>query len=425
MDEILVHIGAPATRQNDDLYRSLANAYHEFEPQQPSEPAATASRGDESGLASTEYPSFGASFQENAIHGTPNPSTSIASRDSYGSFPSRFSPEKRPVDVKSFPPQISFDSFDDSFLDSSRLAQLERIQQKSKQNEGSEPSFVRHQRIPDDTDFIEDTQLGAQALQSQLPDIFSDTSEDTSDDEEQNLSQNRNELPPSSPWAGRDVTDQAVGATPASQLSVGAGITQQDIPWTATSSPSIFPATVSLTPTMTSQHFDIEKNDSTQETIDFSKFPCEVFSPAPKVSMHCPGRLPSQITPYLKALKRQNPRRFKHQRKARTLKADERGYWLVETATWPQKTQLEFWTSLCKQVQSGSFGWGVFLYREPQASSSAESRADSGLGQVRLYAWGELIEEIWLALWLSSDGKISGSGSRWLDAGDAVIFQVS
>lgn len=40
---------------------------------------------------------------------------------------------------------------------------------------------------------------------------------------------------------------------------------------------------------------------------------------------------------------------------------------------------------------------------------------------VRVYCWGEVVGEVWLALFVGSKRKIKGSGARWVDAGGVAV----
>ena len=41
---------------------------------------------------------------------------------------------------------------------------------------------------------------------------------------------------------------------------------------------------------------------------------------------------------------------------------------------------------------------------------------------VKVFCWGEVVGEIWLALFIGSKRKIKGTGARWVDAsGEAVV----
>ncbi|CAN9319602.1 unnamed protein product [Alternaria alternata] len=181
--ELLVHISAPVTRQNDQLYRSLANAYLDFEParthgDRPPQPRADVSSqdADASRMSDPAVLNPGSSFD-------PNVDASFLStgKDSYGSFPSGLS-------------QIQ----DNHAPPSSRLARLEQIHQNWKAQVTTTPksSAASRQRGAKDwydgeeeecedvdTAFIENTQEARSALQSQMPDSFEMTDENTSEDD--------------------------------------------------------------------------------------------------------------------------------------------------------------------------------------------------------------------------------------------------
>lgn len=40
---------------------------------------------------------------------------------------------------------------------------------------------------------------------------------------------------------------------------------------------------------------------------------------------------------------------------------------------------------------------------------------------VKVYCWGEVVGEVWLALFIGSKRKIKGSGARWVDAGGVAV----
>jgi hypothetical protein len=525
IDELLVHISTPATRQNDDLYRSLADAYLDFEPHrthpeislsQQDEPLApTASDVNGSAIA------FGGSF----LHGTANPSILSTSKDSYGSFPSHLSSDGH-AKGRNEPGGQSFQDApeDDSIPTSSRLAKLERIHQNWKEQTTPKSSFVGGKRpsiqvlsSPEDADttFIENTQLGAQAIQSQLQDSYSTTDEDTSEDDLSDRDDARGPVSPSIQPVERDAPGMAKGsmlppstttpkansaidgpgtsfrssvarnilasarttATPKSSnvieerrrslRSITASstvVTSTPARFKATSKPSgVIPKpraslppsnsrsaveisastrptaapkasnvptksrkcleltdtsilSVSSAQSKVDSHKIAETNDNSIQPIEFSKLPVDAFPPEPKISVAQPGVLPSQVTKHLAAIKKQNPTRFKPSKKRYTPKADNRGYWSIDCSHWIEKLQQEFWTTMCEQIEAGRLGWGATLHRETGSSRS--------LGKVRLYCWGEVVEHMWLVLWLCSRGKVVGSGLKWMDADGVAVFEM-
>jgi len=306
--QVMVHISTPATRNNDNLYRSLADAYLAFEPYRRVPEEIRESPVNEPA----------------AIESTPPGATDTPSINSYGSFPSQVASERCSNSVDE--PTASPD------LITGRLGQLERINSRWKQHNAPSPSSGNSisTDVPayEDGVLIEDSQLALQAVTSQLGDGFDDTTE-----------------------------------------------------------------------------------------CKFEHLLDTVAPPPPPITVKSPGVLPSQVTPYLEELKQQNPERFKPTNTARNVNLDERGHWSIDCSSWSGELQLHFWNSLQKHVSSGRLGWAVSLHR--QTAHSCE------LGLVRLYCWAEVIEHMWLMLWLSSKGKIVGSGAKWLDSEDAVIFSFS
>ena len=127
------------------------------------------------------------------------------------------------------------------------------------------------------------------------------------------------------------------------------------------------------------------------KSLDFDELPYHVLPPGPPISTKTPVGLPSQLTAHLEAIKAQNEGHFKPSRRLRGLEVEERGCWLFETVEWPKSAQYDFWSSLYEHVKGGSLGWGVFVCRE-----QVPGNGSTGLGQVRLYCWGEIVEEICL-----------------------------
>ncbi|KAH8732926.1 hypothetical protein GQ44DRAFT_821179 [Phaeosphaeriaceae sp. PMI808] len=401
VDEILVHISTPATRQNDHLYRSLANAYLEFEPH-------------------TRYEDIS---QQEGNEGNSFVSTS---KDSYGSFPSYIYPESQidvPPHIGNTRPELSPGN-GNATQTSSRLARLELIHMQWKKQATPRTSLVTEQRqqmrishTPDDagTAFIEDTQLAAQALQSQLQDSGSITSEDISEDEDEADEE-------------AQLDEVPIYDTVQRRTSGGRLIPAQHTPTTASGHTSVATQRAPrrrraldsspLTTQTSAKKLRITDNkDSLIGVHDFDNLPLDAFPPAPKVSIKCPSSLPTQVTDQLAIIKEQNSRRFTPSRKHRELKPDDRGYWSIICSDWPVQIQSEFWSSLCAHVLKGDVGWGTSLHRDGSSPFT--------LGQVRLYCWAEVVEHTWLLLWLCSKGKVSGSPSRWIDGEGNVFFEMS
>jgi hypothetical protein len=101
---------------------------------------------------------------------------------------------------------------------------------------------------------------------------------------------------------------------------------------------------------------------------------------------------------------------------------------------WPGGEQIKFWKAVCEVLGDGRLGWATSLHREIGGVEEEEERMKGldvkgldvkGLGVVRLYSWGELVEHMWLVLWVCSEGKVEGTGCRWVEAGGRVVVEMS
>ncbi|KAF2626804.1 hypothetical protein BU25DRAFT_411334 [Macroventuria anomochaeta] len=411
IDEVLVHISTPATRQNDELFRSLANAYTAFQPYQVHRDESARKRKRIDHAASPDPDAYLTRGGKSVIRDPANSSVLTGSKESYGSFPSNLSSDERHQD------QGSAQVDDDTMRPIGRLAQLDRSYLTWRKCATPKSSFTRSQREPQtsadgaedaDTGFIEDSQSALQALQSQLQDTYSTTSENTSEDEQ---CQDDN--------AGNAVEHSSRKLSPVlSQSGQLDGEVQLPAP-VEDHVQADLGRSLSREPTDLSMH-TTRASQSALDTIsdrpDFSELPTDVFPCGPAISVACPGTLPSQITKHLAAIKTRNLSRFRPLKTRRNLDADERGYWHVDCTQWSPKIQQDFWSSLHEHVRSGRIGWGATLHRDPESGQT--------LGLVRLYCWGEVVEHMWLLLWLCSEGKLFNSRSKWIDANAVAVVEM-
>jgi hypothetical protein len=432
-DEVLVHISTPATRQNDELFRSLANAYIDFEPHRLYRDNSVRKRARvnqtlqrRSGISSTEA-------RSSATRETFNPSAPSASKEPYGSFLSNVPSNEYGLDE------------DDSVRSISRLAQLDRSylswRKRATPKSSVAPSEAELQTSSDsidaDTGFIEDSQSALQALQSQLQDTYSTTSADTSEDgdSEDELLSDMERQSPSAPNSGLDrqrSTDEELPLPASSQDHVqikrGSKISIQtaDDHTRMTQDPQIEHTQIDLDESALLEPTDLFSRaisaaddgfEDARHQLDFCRLPKDAFPPPPTTSVARPGTLPSQITKHLAVVKNKNLARFKPLKVQRDLENDERGFWRVDCTRWASNVQREFWLSLCEHVCSGRAGWATTLHRE--------TGSNDNLGLVRLYCWGEVVEHMWILLWLCSKGKAAGIGSKWIDANGMAVVEMT
>lgn len=419
IDELLVHISAPTTRQGDEQYRSLAEAYLEFEPHDSQRSSSrhidVSNQPASSRLHEAASPNQGESFR-----GTADTSILSASKDSYGSFPSYLSSGG----LKTLMPAVdrwNHDVEDNLPPTSSRTPETEDMRsnrkwQKTLRSISTEGTRL-DERVYDcsdvDVGFIEDTQVAAAGVQSQSQGDYLMELDDASENDTN---------------GGRilvETIEPPVAATPDTKhLQHRRSKRLEATPTTSKSSavttlreragPGNTPRSSMLSPKRkTNEQEDI--GDSSQ-SVDFTKLESIVYPPEPNVSTAQPGTLPSQITPQLAALKKQHPTQFQPLKTLTKPKPDDRGYWLIRCSRWSPQSQQLFWNELSRWVSSGRLGWGVTLFREGGTSLA--------LGKVKLYCWGEIVEHTWILLWTCSEGKICGSSYKlkWIDANGKQAF---
>ncbi|KAI4917569.1 uncharacterized protein J4E92_008963 [Alternaria infectoria] len=451
--ELLVHISAPTTRQNDQLYRSLADAYLDFRPHRKNV-EETPQHDVSSHFATSRVSDHSPLNKGNSFRESVNTSILSTNKDSYGSFPSHLSSDEYP---KGYVGASSDDVGEDDFAPtSSRLARLERIHQNWKAQvtpkssaASKRPSIKDVPSSPEDADtaFIEATQAAVQALQSQLQDSFSMTSENTSGDESdaRDVTQEASSSPaetaertivatadePDAPSAtsSPQVPLADVNRRESTRLEIGSDIPEAKTP----ASPGVHPKSSSVVPTQqesfrssdapkpispsaedkASENNRVQEIDNSGPPMDFTDYPEIVESPAPKIGVESPETWPRQVTPYLEALKEQYPGKFKPVRKSRDPVGNERGHWLIDLSTWPAQAQKDLWDGVCEPLKDGRLGWGAYLYREKGTSEA--------LGMMQLFNWGELAEHMWLLLWVCSKGKIAGAGLKWKAGRDVIL----
>ncbi|KAF2739255.1 hypothetical protein EJ04DRAFT_484827 [Polyplosphaeria fusca] len=435
--EILVHISAAATRRDDELHRALADSYLGFESYTPNTTKDGTSHDERrQGVLSAISVAAGPPIQ-NHDYASLDDSLSGSGGAGYGSFPSHISTQlslhiqQRHISTASY----TSDLVETSRVHSSWLGCRDRTQlhRKTKLSRSPPPNERTQSSLPgpshSDTGFIEDTQLAAQALVSQLPDHGSTTSEDTCEYDTDPSINNYDVTIPSQPAVGpsKDFHQAPLPRLPVSSSRLDASVsipTHELRDSSCTRMPISNPTSVAF-----GSEFPVNfvKANAPRNidirTFDFSKLPFEVLPPKPRISVKTPGSLPSQMTTYLKTILQQNPDRFRPSQKLRMLDDDERGCWLLECKGWPLRVQLDFWSSVSELVRNGDIGWGATLHRVVDGHEEAGLQAPS-IGQIRLYGWGELVEPVWLALWLCSGGMMPGTESKWLDGGEIMVLRV-
>ncbi|KAJ5189923.1 hypothetical protein N7491_008036 [Penicillium cf. griseofulvum] len=177
--------------------------------------------------------------------------------------------------------------------------------------------------------------------------------------------------------------------------------------------------------------------------------PLEIHPPRPPIST---APFTTHITPTLSMLaERLNPSRaYKPSTQSRPLDPLERGYWLVHLAIephrdlpnpipngttsptpnpkedlriWPSPLFHAFWSFLSDFVgRDGRAGWGVWCILED--ATPAPSTISNTHLSLKVYAWGEVAMHVYLLLFLASERWIRGMGVQWRDASEEVVIQM-
>ncbi|PQE21947.1 hypothetical protein CJF32_00009962 [Rutstroemia sp. NJR-2017a WRK4] len=100
-------------------------------------------------------------------------------------------------------------------------------------------------------------------------------------------------------------------------------------------------------------------------------------------------------------------------KKTRELSGLERGHWLFHTSEIDQPLRHRMWNYLNKFISRGDAGWGV----------SAERAED--WSTIRVNCWGQVVEHIYLLVFIASDNKIGGKEAYWRDGGAEVIVAMT
>ncbi|KAF1814700.1 hypothetical protein P152DRAFT_229927 [Eremomyces bilateralis CBS 781.70] len=215
--------------------------------------------------------------------------------------------------------------------------------------------------------------------------------------------------------------------------------TNKTVPDVSPEPPSNLPAPLSL--------------ELSTELPPISALPLEFHSPLPTTSNLDPSKLPSWITRTL-AKTTADPllrRQYRPESVSRPVRPGERGHWQFETRQWDVARQVEFWDYFGKILEDGRCGWGVWAARrygegcEESPTGFANDREgstkrvtfaqtgeaegettapDRGLGIVKIYCWAEIIEHIYLLVYVASHKCIRSTAAEWIDGSGKVVVRM-
>ncbi|KAK4176300.1 hypothetical protein QBC36DRAFT_329608 [Triangularia setosa] len=106
------------------------------------------------------------------------------------------------------------------------------------------------------------------------------------------------------------------------------------------------------------------------------------------------------------------PTRFNPQSQTRGLRPFERGYWLVDTISWPPDLKKSAWIFLTDYIEKGIAGWGTSCSR------------DRDYSWIKLWCWGCVVGHMHLLLYVASRRQVKNTGMKWFggDGGAVVVM---
>lgn len=142
--------------------------------------------------------------------------------------------------------------------------------------------------------------------------------------------------------------------------------------------------------------------------------PISIHPPEPEISIK---PFTTHVTPALTSLviNKDMTGRYQPAYVSRDLRTSERGYWTFDPSSLDADRQVKFWRFLEQAIGSGNPGWGVWCEQEGTGE---------GLGTVKVYCWGEVVEHVYLLLYVASSSQVRKLGARWIDAEGKVVVHM-
>ena len=150
-----------------------------------------------------------------------------------------------------------------------------------------------------------------------------------------------------------------------------------------------------------------------------------------EVDAHSPSALtsPRQMGPqnevgFLPAVREKLPLENHYRPKivSRQLREHERGYWRIDTLTWDRKRKNRFWKMLREEIIRGLCGWGVWATRRD--NEMVEIGKSNGSSVIKVHCWGGIVGDIWLVLYMTSEGKVKGTNAAWVDSSGLTVVEM-
>jgi len=152
-----------------------------------------------------------------------------------------------------------------------------------------------------------------------------------------------------------------------------------------------------------------------------SLLPKEIWASAPAPHSLDWSSTKSHLTSELCALEEKLAKRYRPALEIRPLDPWERGYWLLDTDTWPVGIQIRFWEFLQTQVGRGAAGFATWCQMETKMSSDGTL---AGLGRVKVWCWGDQVKHMYLLILVASKLGVWKTGAEWRDWKGELVVQV-
>ena len=388
--DILVHISAPTGKQDDERFRKLAKAYSAFE-------------------SSTKLSLRTARINENTSLSKRCGTVSRTPQNKFLKLRNRKNTEFDPgvqVSISSFPAPRH----------ESRL-------HSSPWSRGSSPSLARET-------YIEDSQLAAAALESQL--WTSSLGDPNRSTRRRNWRKARAREELQSYAAS--YSGVAIPRDPVEQKNVLVG-SDNDLYEDAPSFP--------IAHNVTEPNSNIERETRSDDQC-LKSVVSIIFGPDAPVA-HDDYDAYSHITAELAQVASRfslEDRFYRHAMFLRELDPKERGYWRFElssssSCSWDLQSREKFWNSLETYVENGNAGWGLTFIIERHlagtapATSFASSKAlskrplrDVATDVYRFFCYGETAPHIYALVYATSLGKLKNIPVEWIDLDEKTVVSM-
>ncbi|KAK0737616.1 hypothetical protein B0T21DRAFT_365676 [Apiosordaria backusii] len=135
-----------------------------------------------------------------------------------------------------------------------------------------------------------------------------------------------------------------------------------------------------------------------------------ILSPPPPTAQHElePSDVISEVLSKL-AIELDLPTRFQLAKKTREPRPFERGYWHVDTTSWPSDLKKSAWTFLTDYIEKGIAGWGTSCSRNKEYS------------WIKFRCWGCVVGHMYLVIYVASRRQVKYTGMKWVGGDGEVV----